>query len=155
MTLVITISLALPAYGADRTPVQLALINPVQVFPETTSVQGLRINLIYGVNANLQGLDWGLVNRVTQATSGLQLGAFPVGGVNITGDLKGLQLGGVWGGVNIAEGDATGMQLLGILGGGKQGQASAGDTTSRIFRRKLCPNAERGAGRYYRRKQCQ
>lgn len=117
MALVIMFSLAMPAYGADSTPVQLALINPVQVFPETTSVQGLRINLIYGVNANLQGFDWGLVNRVTHATKGLQAGAFPWGGVNITGDLKGLQLGGIGGGVNIANGDTTGMQLLGILGG--------------------------------------
>ena len=105
------------AHAADSTPFQLSLINPVQLFPQETSVKGLRINLLYGVNKEVDGVDLGAVNRTTGMTKGVQLGAFPFGGVNITGDLVGLQLGGFFGGVNVATGDVAGVQIAGIIGG--------------------------------------
>ena len=105
------------AYGAEYTPLQLSLVNPIQLFPEETSVHGLRINLIYGVNKEVNGLDFGPINRTTGTTKGLQIGAFPYGGVNITENLVGLQLGGAWAGANFASGEVTGVQISGIFGG--------------------------------------
>jgi hypothetical protein len=108
---------AVSAHAADSTPFQLALFHPVQLFPKETRVQGLRIDLLYGVNDELSGVDLGLVNRTTGPTQGLQLGAFPFGGVNITDSLDGLQFAGFWAGANFASGDVTGLQIAGILGG--------------------------------------
>jgi len=108
---------ACSAYGFENTPFQLSLINPVQLFPEETNVQGLRINLIYGVNKELNGIDFGPVNRTTGSTKGLQVGAFPFGGINITENLDGLQFGGFYGGANFASGEVTGLQISGIVAG--------------------------------------
>src|SRR5215831_18058840 len=63
------------AAGAEGAkPVQLALFNPAQVFNEKTSIRGLRLNLIYGVNENVSGLDLGLVNQVNGSSGALQWG---------------------------------------------------------------------------------
>jgi hypothetical protein len=69
-------------------PFQLSLFNPVQVRPEDTSIFLLRVNLIYGKNASVKGLDIGIANHCT-------------GGVS-----KGLQ----WGIVGFVEGDFIGWQ---------------------------------------------
>ncbi|HEY4743725.1 MAG TPA: hypothetical protein VIH45_03645 [Desulfuromonadaceae bacterium] len=108
---------ALSAQAAEWTPFQLSLVNPVQLFPEESRVQGVRINLLYGVNREVDGLDYGPVNRTTGTTQGVQTGAFPFGGINITGDLYGMQVGGVLGGLNIAGGEVHGVQISGIFAG--------------------------------------
>ena len=54
---------ATAAYAGECQPIQVSLFNPVQLFPEKTSVSGLRLNLIYGVNDKVTGLDWGLINQ--------------------------------------------------------------------------------------------
>lgn len=91
--------------AAQDKPIQLALFNPIQIFNENTSITGLRISLLYGKNATVSGLDWGLVNHTTSGVSkGVQFGlvglveANYVGwqdnGVNITEEkFEGLQLG--------------------------------------------------------------
>ncbi len=68
--------LALPVLAtAQSKPVNLALFNPVQVFPENTTIGGVRINLIYGKNIEMSGFDWGLVNHVgTGGCTGVQWG---------------------------------------------------------------------------------
>lgn len=103
---------------AQDKPIQLALFNPVQIFDENTSITGLRINLIYGKNAQVSGLDWGLVNHITSGVSkGVQFGLVGIveadymgwqdNGVNITkGKFEGLQ----WGIVNYA-GTVSGVQI--------------------------------------------
>jgi len=73
---------------AQSKPINVALFNPVQVFPENNSITGLRINIIYGKNVSMEGLDWGLVNSVG------------------TGGFTGVQ----WGFVNIDEGNVVGWQ---------------------------------------------
>jgi hypothetical protein len=108
---------AISAHAAEWTPFQLSLFNPVQIFPEETIVQGARINLLYGVNKELDGIDYGIINKITGTTKGAQVGAFPLGGINITGNLYGAQVGGIFGGVNIASGEVNGLQLSGIFGG--------------------------------------
>jgi len=102
--LVLTALAVLPVEGsAEEKAVQLSLFNPIQIFPEDTSVKYFRFSLIYGKNATLTGLDLGLVNHLTAGESkALQLGF-----VNfVEADLKGLQ----YGAVNATKGTFTGWQ---------------------------------------------
>ena len=81
--------LILSSVGAAQSKqVNVALFNPIQIFPENNTIEGLRINFIYGKNAAMTGLDWGLVNQVEN------------------GGLKGVQ----WGFVNLNSGDVVGWQ---------------------------------------------
>ena len=103
---------------AQDKPIQIALFNPVQIFDENTSITGIRLNLIYGKNTQVSGLDWGLVNHITSGVSmGVQFGLVGIvdadyigwqdNGVNITkGKFEGLQ----WGVVNYA-GTISGVQI--------------------------------------------
>ncbi|MGD8781879.1 MAG: hypothetical protein PVH88_23315 [Ignavibacteria bacterium] len=86
-------------------PIQLALINPIQLFPETTPIVGLRFNLLYGKNTTVSGLDIGFVNHTTAGTTkGWQFGlvgfseanflGFQDNAVNATkGKMEGFQFG--------------------------------------------------------------
>jgi hypothetical protein len=96
---------ALPSLSAGQTrPVQIALVNPIQIFPENTPIEGIRWNLLYGRNIAMTGLDFGLVNHVgSGGFTGVQLGLV---GIN-DGDVKGIQ----WNGVNIAKMNVEGAQL--------------------------------------------
>ena len=104
--------------SAQDNPVQLALFNPVQLFNETTSVTGLRINLIYGKNTAVKGLDWGFVNHTTSGVSkGVQFGFVGLADADFTGwqdnfanITKGSFEGFQWGVVNYA-GTMNGFQL--------------------------------------------
>ncbi|MBP1648555.1 MAG: hypothetical protein H6Q30_2000 [Bacteroidetes bacterium] len=91
---------------AQSNPVQLSLFNPVQIVPENQSVSGLRLSLIYGVNANMNGFDWGLVTKTTGTFSGVQWGG--VGLVNR--DFTGWQANFV----SITDGSFKGLQMSGI-----------------------------------------
>jgi hypothetical protein len=75
--------------SAQEKPIQLSLFSPLQLVPESQSITALRLNLIYGNNTSVSGLDLGLVNHTTAGTS------------------KGL----CWGLVNINEGDFVGAQI--------------------------------------------
>jgi hypothetical protein len=61
-----------PAGGTK--PIQIALWNPVQIFPEDTSILGVRLNLLYGLNRNMTGLDIGIGNHTKGDEKGLQYG---------------------------------------------------------------------------------
>ena len=83
-------------------PIQLSLVNPIQIVHESKSINGLRFNLIYGKNANVTGLDLGLVNQTTGRQTGVQWGF-----VNMTkNDFKGWQSGFV----NLSNGSSLGLQ---------------------------------------------
>jgi hypothetical protein len=60
--------------SAEGRPLQLALFNPARIVPETESIAGLRLNLLCGVNHDVQGLDWGLVSRVRGSARAWQVG---------------------------------------------------------------------------------
>ena len=103
---------------AQDKPIQVALLNPVQIFPENTSITGLRLNILYGKNNNVSGLDWGLVNSTTGKQVGLQMGVVNLvdngflglqsGFVNLTDSkFEGLQ----WGFVNYHRGKVSGVQF--------------------------------------------
>ena len=99
-------------------PVQLSLVNPIQIVPESQSINGFRFNLIYGKNANVTGFDLGLANQTTGKEVGVQWGLvnFTDGGftgwqdsfVNIT---KGMSVGLQSGGVNYHDGYFNGLQI--------------------------------------------
>jgi len=90
-----------PASAQDK-PVQLALVNPIQIFPDHESIGGLRISLIYGKNANMTGFDWGLATSTTGTFKGVQW-TF----VGLVGqDFKGWQANFV----GITDGAFTGLQ---------------------------------------------
>jgi hypothetical protein len=89
--------------AAEAKPLQLALFNPVQVRPATDSIEGARLNVIYGKNVGLTGVDVGLVNHLTGSCTGLQNGP-----VNITeGSFTGIQDGWLYSRTN---GSITGIQ---------------------------------------------
>jgi hypothetical protein len=131
---------AAPASAQQERPIQLSLIAPVQIFPETDAIKGFRFNLIYGRNAAMHGFDLGLVNHVTGPVTGVQWGFVNVtnafvgwqdaivnvnegafeglqaGGVNTTGSMNGLQFGFV----NYAE-RANGCVQIGLVNIIKEG----------------------------------
>ena len=73
--------------SAKVSPLQIALWNPVQLVPDTWDVWGLRLDLPYGCNRNVVGMDLGCVNSV-EDLKGLQLGL-----VNNSERLEGIQVG--------------------------------------------------------------
>lgn len=65
------------ARAQDQKPIQISLIAPVQLYPEDTAIKGLRLNLIYGKNESVTGLDIGLINAAG-SFKGLQYGAIGI-----------------------------------------------------------------------------
>ncbi len=116
--LVTAVSLIPATASAENKPIQLALFTPVQIFPEEATIGGIRFNLIYGRNAWVSGVDFGLVNHTTTGlTKGWQFGVvgmveedflgFQDNIVNITKrNFEGFQ----WGFVNYAY-SCNGLQL--------------------------------------------
>ena len=69
--------------------IQFSLWPTIQMHDSETSIHGLRLNLLYGVNQDVSGLDIGSVNKVKGNMKGLQCGL-----VNLVGgDLSGWQVG--------------------------------------------------------------
>ncbi len=61
-------------FAQGTEPVQVSLINPVQMFREDTSIEGFRLNFLYGLNANLKGFDLGVGNGIKRNVEGVQFG---------------------------------------------------------------------------------
>jgi len=103
LVVIALIYVSTPAEAQPR-PVQLALVTPIQIFPEDDAILGVRLNLLYGRNASVMGLDLGLVNHVTTGIStGAQYGAVGL----VDSDFVGLQNNLV----NAANGKFDGFQL--------------------------------------------
>jgi hypothetical protein len=84
-------------------PFQLALFNPLQIRDEHASITALRLNLIYGKNVSVSGLDVGIANHCTGGLSlGLQYGLVGF----IEGDFMGWQDNAI----SIVKGGFTGFQ---------------------------------------------
>jgi len=102
---VLTVILTSTSVQAQNRPIQIALVTPIQIFPEDDHIGGIRFNLIYGRNASVTGLDVGFINHTTKGLSqGVQFGCIGLvdadfigwqdNYVNITkGNFEGLQLG--------------------------------------------------------------
>jgi hypothetical protein len=87
---------------AAPSPVQLALFDPVQIVKSDQSVGILRIDLIYGKNAGVTGLDVGLINHTTGDEGGLGYGVANIVQGSFTGWQDGI--------VNIADKSFLGLQ---------------------------------------------
>jgi hypothetical protein len=83
-------------------PYQFSFIHPIQFIDDKRSIHGIRVNLGYGINHDVSGLDIGLFNRTKHSQRGLQVGFFnntlkmtglQVGLVNYTNFLNGVQIG--------------------------------------------------------------
>jgi hypothetical protein len=104
----------------QTTEFQASLFYPAQLHPADYSIDdGLRLNLIYGVNENVRGIDIGIVNKANGDAGGFELGM-----VNeVKMNFQGVQIGlianvtrhscqGFQAGVyNDAEEDMRGLQL--------------------------------------------
>lgn len=118
LAVVVCALFSIPVQGQETRPIQLSLVTPIQIFPEEYSITGVRLNLLYGRNASVSGVDWGLINHTTTGESvGWQAGLVGIAdadfmgwqdcGVNIVqGRCEGLQ----WGLVNYAN-DMSGLQI--------------------------------------------
>jgi hypothetical protein len=75
---------AFPAVGTVQaqdesrhtTPLQISIWNPVQLAPDDWNVFGLRVNLPYGNNHDVSGVDIGVVNRLSGDFLGIQIGGY-------------------------------------------------------------------------------
>jgi hypothetical protein len=102
----IAISTALSAPADAKKPIQLALLAPIQIFPDSETIIGFRFNLLYGRNASMHGFDLGLVDHITGDFKGAQAGL--VGWTE--GQLTGVQ----YGMVSLVTGDFVGAQIGGF-----------------------------------------
>jgi len=114
----LTVTLSPADCTADEKPVQLSFFAPLQIYDESTDITAFRLNLIYGRNASLTGIDLGVINHLTAGESvGAQIGFFSWNDADFSGwqyswvnvtksNFKGFQ----WGFVNVA-GGARGLQL--------------------------------------------
>lgn len=108
--------LTMAARALDSLPLQIALWPPVQTVCRETDVQGLKLNLPYGDNDFVQGIDLGIVsgsecftgiqvnvvNWVRDLATGVQIGV-----ANTDGATEGLAIGAM----NTAQTRMTGMQV--------------------------------------------
>jgi len=95
---------------AQRKAFNLALVTPIQIFPAEQDIGGVRLNVIYGRNANLSGLDVGIANHIVDKGEGVQWGA-----VNISGSFVGWQ--NAW--VNVTEENFEGFQSAFVNSAGR------------------------------------
>lgn len=120
LVLALLVLFAIPQFAGaqEAKPVQLALLNPVQLVPEAESISGVRLNLLYTVNADVTGLDLGLgINRTTGTYKGVQFGLANWNEMDSTGlqvglvnRIAGRAIGVQYGMVNVVEGDLSGVQ---------------------------------------------
>jgi len=91
---------------ANVHPIQLSLVPPLQLHPPSAHIAGLRLNVLYGSNQSMEGMDVGLINHVRQESR-----AFAVGAVNyVGGNAKAFHLGAV----NIVRGSEPDLEV-GVL----------------------------------------
>ncbi len=86
---------------AQENPVQLSLINTIQLVPENQSISAIRLAL-YGKNTNTRYMDLGVV---TQNTSGMSKGV-QFSFVGIQDDFTGWQSGAI---LNYSNGEVKGL----------------------------------------------
>jgi len=116
MSAVAVLVMAATPGTAQERPINVALVTPIQIYPAGETIKGFRLNLLYGRNAAMTGLDIGIANHVDGPMRGVQWGA-----VNLAESMVGWQSGLVnyterrfeglmWGTVNYA-GEISGLQL--------------------------------------------
>ena len=88
---------------SDIKPIQISLWHPVQLHDSTTTIHGLRLNVFFGINKDIHGVDAGLiVQKLTGNLKGWQPGFINLIDGNVEGFQEGL--------VNHVKGNFTGWQ---------------------------------------------
>ena len=98
----------------EEKPFQIAVFNPIQIYDEATPIVIFRLNLLYGKNAYVKGLDLGLVNHTTRGTTkGVQYGLVGYDEADFVGWQDNF--------VNVTQGRFQGYQsgLFNSVGGGE------------------------------------
>ena len=118
MLALLLVSFGVASHGYDTTPLQISIWPPnLQVVTSDIDVSGLKLNLPYGGNNRIVGVDLGiastsencsalqinLLNMTSQRYSGLQVGLF-----NLSGESSGLQIGVI---MNSTDASASGLQI--------------------------------------------
>ncbi len=85
--------------AAECYPLQMSLYSPVQLIPKDKTICGVRLDLIWGDNNAVQGIDIGLANGADS--------------------VQGIQIGGINRGPRTSERDSWGLQI-GLINGGGQ-----------------------------------
>ena len=128
--LLVALSHAQPSFAGGCYPFQASLFPPLQIAPRDESVCGARLDLLWGQNASVNGLDAGIVN-VADSMKGLEVGGLNwlwgqersdswgirIGGINYTGhaSFAGAQFGLINTGSFLAsEASLAGVQVAGI-----------------------------------------
>ena len=81
-----------PPASEQSKPFQLALVAPAQLVPSDESIQGLRLNLIFGVNNNVTGVDIGVAHETKGDFAGIAFGVVSF----VRGEGRGLQFNGIY-----------------------------------------------------------
>ena len=88
----------------EEHPFQIAFIGPsMQLIDDDATIKGIRLNLPYGVNENVWGLDAGAVNHVRGSAKAWQVGLVNLTEEDFTGWQKGF--------VNLSPGQFLGFQF--------------------------------------------
>lgn len=97
------LSLWIPATSMAQSPLQLSVLNPIQLVSEYDSVRGVSLGLVYTVNNDMTGFNLSLVaNKLYGDMRGIQFGLFNM----VEGGVTGWQVGGY----NSVAGDFLGWQ---------------------------------------------
>ncbi|MBT3755310.1 MAG: hypothetical protein HOK80_10095 [Candidatus Cloacimonetes bacterium] len=89
-------------FTTRNTPFQISFANPLQLSHESNIVTGLRLNIIYGRNKSVYGIDAGLINWSDNDMYGIQAGFYnrakrvkgiQAGFINVTDSIFGIQIG--------------------------------------------------------------
>ncbi len=72
LLLIVTLSSS-PLLAAECSPLQVSVWSPVQLVPVEKTVCGIRLDLLYGDNEGVEGIDIGLVNGA-DSLKGIQIG---------------------------------------------------------------------------------
>ena len=92
---------------SSSTAFQFSFFSPLQFFPETDDVHGLRLTFPYGQNNILQGVDLGICNQLN-TLYGVSLAVLLS---QRTENMYGVNLSGVF---NISKGDDVGLSMAGF-----------------------------------------
>src|SRR5690349_12809129 len=111
------------APGSTTAPIAVALWNPVQTSDENTSIHGFRLDLPYGKNYDMQGLDFGIASETKRNLTGASFTLGSCVGHNVLGVQSGFVLalagGSVYGLPEGTSAEATNLQGV-QLGAGTQ-----------------------------------
>lgn len=92
------------ASDLDFAAISLGLCNPVQTASEELNIHGVRFSGFYGRNADVYGLDFGIVGSASRDFAGLGISA-----ANLTdNDVAGLRIGAL---ANVSDGNLAGVNV--------------------------------------------